>query len=73
MSTTKKALLTKARKKWMARTFEGLFLLMAAGTVGDAFLKFTQVWRLVVIGLGFGAFVAGFLFAKTDASGEEET
>ena len=72
MSTKGKTFLTKGRKKWMARTFQGLFLLAAAGTAGESFLKLLLVWRLVVIGVGLGAFVAGLMCAKTDISGSEE-
>jgi len=65
------AFLTKTRKEWMAKTFQGLFLLMAAGVVGETFLKLALLWRLVVIGAGFGAFVGGLICAKSDAPGSE--
>ena len=66
-----KAFLTKGRKRWMAKTFQGVFLLMAAGAVGDTFLKLTLIWRLVVIGAGFGAFIGGLICAKSDTLGSE--
>jgi hypothetical protein len=64
--------LTKSRKKWMARTFQGLFLLAAAGAAGESFLRLSFAWRLVVVGVGFGAFTAGLIFAKADTPGNEE-
>ena len=72
MSAIDKAFLTKGRKGWMAKTFQGLFLLAAAGTAGESFLKLSLTWRLVVIGVGLGAFVIGLICAKADVSGMKE-
>jgi hypothetical protein len=72
MSSTKETFLTKARKSWMVKTFQGLFLLMAAGAVGESFLKLALAWKLVVIGAGLGAFIMGFLFAKVETSDARE-
>jgi hypothetical protein len=72
MLPSNKAFLTSARRKWMAKTFQGFFLLMAAGTVGETFLKLTLAWKSAMIGLGLGAFVMGFLFSKADSLGQEE-
>lgn len=68
---TKHRFLTKPRQKWLARTFQGLFLLAAAGVAGESFLRISFAWRLVVIGVGFGAFVAGLISANADTSRTE--
>jgi hypothetical protein len=71
MSSAKGTFLTKSRKEWMAKTFQGFFLLAAAGVAGESFRRISFAWRLVVIGVGFGAFAAGLIFAKTGISDSE--
>ena len=65
--------LNKPRQKWLARTFQGLFLLAVAGALSESFLKLPLAWRLVVVGGGFSVFMAGLIYAKADASENEVT
>jgi hypothetical protein len=64
------AFLTKSRKKWMAKTFQGLFLLAAAGVAGESFRRISFAWRLAVVSGGVGAFVIGLICAKAGTSEE---
>jgi len=64
--------LTVARKKWMARTFQGLFLLVTAASVGDTFLKLSDFWRFILIVLAAFAFGLGLYFSQANTKRETE-
>ena len=67
----KRRLLGRAREKWLARSFQGLFLIASAAAAGEAFLKLPLAWRWALVSVVIVSFVLGLYFAKADA-GEEE-
>lgn len=68
----KKRFLNAARQKWLARSFQGLFLIAAAGAAGEAFLKFPLVGRVGLTCVVLLSFALGLYFAKADRETERK-
>jgi len=59
----------------MAKYFNGLSLISAAGIVSETFVKLGLVWRIVLIVVLFSTFSLGLLFANVsdeDRAEEEQ-
>lgn len=70
MRMSKTRFLTTGRRRWLARSFQGLFLIAAAGAAGEAFLKLPLGWRGVVVGVLVVSFLLGLYFATAETNGE---
>jgi hypothetical protein len=68
----KRRFLTRSRQKWLAGSFQGLFLIASAASAGETFLKLPMGWRWGLIGVTAVSFVMGLYFAKADSDTTEE-
>ena len=72
LSMANPVFLNKARRKWLARTLQGAFLIGSAAVVGEPFLKLSWVGRILLFGALIISFGLGLFFAKADAAKDQE-
>ncbi len=56
----------------MAKYFNGLSLLSAAGIVSETFVKLGLAWRILMVFIFCGSFILGLVFAKANSSDPPE-
>ena len=72
LSMSKKRFLNRARQRWLARSFQGLFLVASAGAAGEVFLRLSVGWRWALVAVVVVAFVLGLYFARADTTNDNQ-
>jgi hypothetical protein len=68
----KKRFLTREREKWLARTFQGLFLIACASAASEAFVKYPLAGRGTLVAVVAVSFFVGLYFARAELTERKE-